>query len=296
MSRVAPLCLIRLACRASIFTAAIFVFCMASSAGAFAQGTQKLTLHPSGFGAHSYAAWKAQQGEPDSTGNANQALYFQKMTTTMTFAAGVAVIKGVAGAPATALTGLAWDHREDGHCGAGAPRWNVALQDSNGNPYTVFLGCNAAQHMETANSGWCRDTQPAPSAAIHAATGQDASALTITGLAILFDEGNDTGNPPPAGCLQAGVAGGFVYLDNIEVDFNGVSYCWTSASDNSNNNPGPCPDSASAPALSADTSPLVLSSLLPVAVDPSDLDLVNGLNLVYPDVAITSWSLYPYVY
>src|SRR3954470_14221943 len=77
-----------------------------------------LTLHPSGFGEKSYAAWKAHQGLPDTKGNDDQALYFQKQTATATFSAGVAVIKGVAGMRADQLTGLAWTHREDGHCGA----------------------------------------------------------------------------------------------------------------------------------------------------------------------------------
>ncbi|HET9743360.1 MAG TPA: hypothetical protein VFQ00_11475 [Terriglobales bacterium] len=277
---------------------AILVFTTLTYSGAFAQNSQHLTLHPSGFGTHSYAAWKAQQGEPDTTGNANQALYFQKMTVTGSFAAGVAVIKGVAGAAASELAGLAWDHREDGHCGAGAPRWNLALQDGSGHQYTVFLGCYAAQHMETNvitnGFGWCRDTQSVP-AAITSQTGvTDLSTLTITGLAILFDEGNDTANPPPAPCAQQGLAGGFVFLDNIEVDFNGVTYCWTSASNNGNGDATGCPGSSSA--LTTDTSLVTISPLAGIAVDPSDLDLVNGLNLVYPDVPITSWSLYPYTY
>src|SRR5947207_1882685 len=102
------------------------------------------TLHPSGFGEHSYSAWKAQEGLADSTGNSNQALYFQKMTTTATFAAGVAVIKGFEGMSASALTGLSWDHRTDGHCGAGAPRWNLNLVEASGIRHTVFLGCYAA--------------------------------------------------------------------------------------------------------------------------------------------------------
>ena len=52
-----------------------------------------VTLHPAGFGENSRANWKAQQGLSDDTptGNPNQALYFQKMTSTATFAAGVAV-------------------------------------------------------------------------------------------------------------------------------------------------------------------------------------------------------------
>jgi hypothetical protein len=75
-------------------------------------------------------------------------LYFQKMTSTATNAAGVAIIKGLDGLAASELTGLIWDHREDGHCGAGAPRWNIGYSVSGGPTQTLFLGCNAAQHTE----------------------------------------------------------------------------------------------------------------------------------------------------
>jgi hypothetical protein len=81
-----------------------------------------LTLHPSGFGEHSRANWQAKQGKLDvnepsgATPTSNQALYFQKMTTTATFAAGVAIVRGLAGMPASELTGLSWEHRTDGHC------------------------------------------------------------------------------------------------------------------------------------------------------------------------------------
>src|SRR5438477_1579082 len=95
---------------------------LASSAAAGA-----LVLHPSGFGEHSYSAWKGQQGLPDRTGNQNQALYFQKMTSTATFAAGVAVIKGFEGQPVSALDKLEFWWGTDGHCGAGAPRFNVRV-------------------------------------------------------------------------------------------------------------------------------------------------------------------------
>jgi hypothetical protein len=272
--------------------AAVVATAIALPASAFA-GT--LTLHPAGFGTMSYAAWKAQQGEPDSQGSANQALYFQKMTTTPTFAAGVAVVKGIAGTPADELTGLAWDHREDGHCGAGAPRWNVTFRDSGGVSHTLFFGCNAAMHTEKGlinGHGWCRDTQPSPAAAIAAFTGEPASASTITGLSILFDEGTDTPNPPPAGCNQEQLAGGFVYLDNIEVDANGVVYCWTSASDNGNG------DSTSTcdPSSSSTTTTTLLSPLTGLAVDPTDTELVTALDSAYPGVALPAWLLYPYAY
>ncbi|HEX8745012.1 MAG TPA: hypothetical protein VF712_17945 [Thermoleophilaceae bacterium] len=190
-----------------------------------------LTLRPSGFGAHSYAAWKAQQGEPDSSGSSNQALYFQKMTPTPTFAAGVAVIDGIAGTPASELTGLSWDHREDGHCGAGAPRWNVGFSVGGGPTQTIFLGCASASHDDSpppaSGHDWCRDEQPSPATLL-------PPNATITSLAIVFDEGNDTPNPPPAGCDQEQPAGGFGHLDNITVEVDGAPHVWTSARDNGN--------------------------------------------------------------
>ena len=258
-----------------------------------------LTLHPSGFGEKAYSAWKAKQGLPDSKGNDAQALYFQKMTSTATFSAGVAIIKGVAGLPANQLEGLAWDHRTDGHCGAGAPRWNVGLRDPvSGQNYTVFLGCYAAQHTQLTATGpsghtWCRDTYPSPATDIAAQTGQPASALTIRYLAILFDEGTDTANPPPAGCDQTNFAGGYIHLDNITVQIDGVVHCWTSANDNGNAS-GPCP----APTSAVTSLDALSGAALPVGigVDPTDVDLVDALTALYPDVPLVSWSLYPYSY
>jgi hypothetical protein len=258
----------------------------------------KLTLHPSGFGTKSYSAWKAKQGLPDTKGNDDQALYFQKMTTTPTFAAGVAVVKGIAGTPAQLLTGLAWDHREDGHCGAGAPRWNVNLTPNVGGPtQTVFLGCNAATHAEVGSYGghdWCRDTQPSPATEILAQTGQSASDFTIAGLAIIFDEGNDTPNPPPTGCGQEQLAGGFVHLDNITVELNGETHCWSGANDNGAGGASSCP---AVPTQASAAAPIDLGVTVPAGftVDPTDVELVNALGLAYPGVALTAWRLYPNV-
>jgi hypothetical protein len=182
------------------------------------------TLHPSGFGPHSYASWKGGEGLPDSNGNKNQALYFQKKTATTTNAAGVVLIKGFEGMAADQLTGLSWDHRTDGHCGSGAPRWNIGLVDPFGNNTTVFLGCNAAVHTQVGDD-WCHDEQPAPAL---------SGLLTIRYIAIVFDEGPDTSNPPPTGCTQDGLVGGFVYLDNITVETTTGTHVWSSASDNGN--------------------------------------------------------------
>ncbi len=182
-----------------------------------------LKLHPSGFGEQSYAAWKAKEGLPDSSGKANHALYLQKMTETSTFAAAVAMIDGVEGMPVSALTGLEWEHRNDGHCGAGAPRWNVGVTGSSGTDYTLFLGCAAAVHSPGSGTNWTRDTYAGPAivavggsnAGLTPAQQADAAAGTVRYLAIVFDEGTDQGQ-------------GYVYLDNIKVN----NQVWTGPQDN----------------------------------------------------------------
>jgi hypothetical protein len=168
-------------------------------------------LHPSGFGEHSYAAWKAHEGLDDSTGQKDQALYFQKMTSTPTFAAGVAVFDGFSGTPASELGGLEFWWRTDGHCGAGAPRFNVRV-DLGITSQTLFIGCAGMVPG---------DTRPGPNGTTYQQRTFDTALLPgeVLGLAIVFDEGNDVGP-------------GFVYLDDIRVG----EYVWTSASDNGGGN------------------------------------------------------------
>ena len=202
------------------------------------------TFHPSGFGPKSYGAWKAQQGLQDSRGKDFQAFYLQKMVPTTTVAAGVALFKGFEGLPAEALEGLEWKHRTDGHCGAGAPRWNVNLvNEVSGNRSTVFFGCFAAAHTpvspptDPGNHTWCRDTYVTSDigAGILAQTGQPASNLKVRNLAIVFDEGPEITVPEAPPCVDTGTPqGGFVYLDDIKVTANGVSHVWTGANDNGN--------------------------------------------------------------
>jgi hypothetical protein len=171
-----------------------------------------LKLRPGSFGPDTEGAWKSKQGLPDSKGNARHALYLQKFTTTATVAAAYAVVDNIEGTPVSELTGLSWEHRMDGHCGAGAPRWNIEVEDPNGTPHTVFLGCAAAAHDPGSGLNWMRDSYSAVAIqAAFTAAGVDPGA-TITQLYILFDEGTDT----PTGGMIA--AAGFVYLDNITVN------------------------------------------------------------------------------
>ncbi len=188
-----------------------------------AAAANKWTLHPSGFGENSYVSWKAQEGRADTHGNADQGLYFQKMTETGTFAAGIAVVNGVEGLSVNALQTLAWDRRTDGHCGAGAPRWNVGIKGASGTEYTLFLGCLAATKTPTTDPAWITDSYTgadivglgATNAGLTPEQKADAEAGTIRSLAIIFDEGTDQGP-------------GLVVLDNVAVN----EKVWDSASAN----------------------------------------------------------------
>lgn len=185
-------------------TAALVAVGLAWSGSAQAGG---LKLHPDGFGQKSYAAWKSQQGEADDQGNANQALYFQKMVPTATFAAGVAVFEGVENLDVTNGLVLGFDHRLDGHCGAGAPRFNITIQNPDGSRQTLFVGCAGMAPRPASEPGWEG----------HVATLPIPAGATVVGLAIVFDEGTDEGQ-------------GFVFLDNIQVN----DKIWTCAADDAN--------------------------------------------------------------
>ena len=183
------------------------------AANANSNSNSGLNLHPDGFGQASYAAWKAHEGLPDSKGNADHGLYFQKMTTTETFAAGEARITGLEGQPLSAITNLSWEHRTDGWCGAGAPRWDIIVADESGDRGVIFLGCAAAVHTPGSAPGWIKDSYPAgtPIASLPATGFTDdfnpSDDLTISELLIIFDEGTDVPANP-----------GFVVLDNITVN------------------------------------------------------------------------------
>jgi hypothetical protein len=186
-----------------------------------------LKLRPGSFGPNTEGAWKSKQGRPDNKGNARFALFLQKNTLTATVAAAYAVVDNIEGTPVSELTGLSWEHRTDGHCGAGAPRWNLVVQDPSGLTHTVFLGCNAATHSPTSDPlNWMKDSYDTLAIQAALAAAGVAPGATITQLYVLFDEGTDTA---PGGLITAA---GFVYLDNITVELNGTPKVFTSPGDN----------------------------------------------------------------
>ena len=174
----------------------------------------EITLHPSGFGEHSFATWKAGQGLHDVAGNKDQALYLQKHTATETFAAGVVVFKGVAGLDANALEPLGFKYRTDGWCGAGAPRFNLRVESA-GVRQTCMFGCDSGMLPAGSEAHEGRAFEGLVTAAA-------LPPGEIVSLAIVFDEGTTEFGAP------LGV--GHTWLDDIQVG----ERVWTSASDNGN--------------------------------------------------------------
>ena len=175
-----------------------------------------LQLRIGSFGDGTKAAWKSGEGLIDAKGSRFQALLLQKATLTSTFSAAYAQLKGLEGLAPAALVRLRWEHRNDTHCGAGAPRWNINITGATGNSYTVFLGCSGSAQSAGSAPNWTRDNWEAAdiAAQILSQAGSDAANGTIASIFILFDEGNDAGS-------------GFVFLDNITVN----SKVFTSSSD-----------------------------------------------------------------
>lgn len=147
------------------------------------------------------AAWVKHLGLPQNDPN-RYGLILSKNAPTPTNSAPGLVINGVKGIH---LTELGFDVRNGGHCGAGAPRFNVVASDLPG--VTRFYGCVYGTHTAaTPQAGWQR---------VRFLTnvsypGADAipSTATILSISVIFDEGVDTGPD----------FSGMVVLDNIDIN------------------------------------------------------------------------------
>jgi hypothetical protein len=177
-----------------------------------------VVLFPNSFGAHTVAAWRAQQGQPDTTGNARQALWLQKDEGgTTNFAA--ATVNGLEGQKAQALIGLEWERRVDGDCNKLAPRWTLGVRGASGKQFLVRFGCAQSVHSPGSAPNWIRDTNPQAliRTRLLQAGGKDALAGTIVSLGIVYDL---RGKP------------GYTVLDDIKVGSRASKYVWTCAADN----------------------------------------------------------------
>jgi len=149
------------------------------------------------------AAWVPNEGLPDA-GNSNHALFLAKDGPTTTNASSGAIIQGVAG---IMLAELGFDVRTDGHCGAGAPRFNVTMS----NDGLHFVGCATGPVMgaltDPQGNTWLRKRWNLAALALLAFPPITPLSGTVVSISIVFDEGTDQGV-------------GFTHLDNI--DINGV--------------------------------------------------------------------------
>jgi hypothetical protein len=191
-------------------------FVLAGAAVADTRG-DVLTLYPAGGGSSTYAAWKAQEGRPDSQGTGNQALYLQNLAPAPNTAA-AAHVTGLEGTPVTALVSLSYEHRVPGTCTRTDPRWTLFIRGKSGRQYVVDLGCALTPGRATSDPRWIQRlfTQPVIRAEVlRQPKGTDALAGTITGLALVVDRST-----------------GSVYLDNVSVRSKTATKTWTYAGDN----------------------------------------------------------------
>jgi hypothetical protein len=137
-------------------------------------------------------------------------LLLSKNGTTADCSSAGARIRDVKGKTVTATFTLGYDYRKDGHCGAGAPRFNVDTDQG-----FFFVGCaNAPQSPAPQDPlQWTRTRSVLSSCGIECFPGPIPVGAKIKSITIIFDEGTDTANNDTQGV-------GLAVLDNIFV--NGV--------------------------------------------------------------------------
>jgi opacity protein-like surface antigen len=163
----------------------------------------------------------ALNGVPATRNDPHLGLLLNKNGPTPDCSSAGATINGVKGmtiADATTFI-VGYDYRQGGHCGAGAPRFNLVVRTPSGDKFTYFIGCAASVQTPAPQdpAQWTRSRSaliapftvpagPAPQPAVIPAGSR------IQSLDIVFDEGTDTpGLSDPAGV-------GLAVLDNIFVN------------------------------------------------------------------------------
>lgn len=186
-----------------------------------------VVLYPNSFGSQTVASWRAAEGQPDTVGSANQALWLEKDDGDSTVFAAATVL-GLEGQNVQSLTGLEWERRVDGDCNKLAPRWTLVVQGAkSGKQYPVRFGCAQSVHSPGSAPNWIRDDNPQTliRTRLLQAGGKDALAGTIVSLAIVYDQRGKVG---------------YTVLDDIKVLSNTAGWnVWTCAADNAATIPGP---------------------------------------------------------
>jgi hypothetical protein len=233
---------------------------LVTAAGATDDG---LWLFPASHGTGTIAAWRAQQGEADAQGAANQAILLEKDTTSADTSAAAHVV-GLNGLRVPLLGSFSYDYRvKDGVCTVTDPRWALFVTGQSGRQYVVNLGCKTSLTSSGAEAGWLRKTatQALIRAEVMRKGGGDALNGQVSGLALVFDH-----------------AVGHVYVDNIRVQVKGPGNTWTYAGDNGGTNPP-----GGSPSFSVDQSSLLAA---PLSAD----EQLNGDDLL-ASLTTDEWAL-----
>jgi hypothetical protein len=117
-------------------------------------------------------------------------LALAKNVETPVVAAALASMNGPEGKTVAASTVFGYSYRNDGHCGAGAPRFNVTV--TNGTDQATYaVGCgNAATTTESVNAHWTAKTwQPATFSFLNGEMSMPLVGSDIVSVVLVFDEG-----------------------------------------------------------------------------------------------------------
>ena len=132
---------------------------------------------------------------PDAFGEpADFGLVLAKNVDTSVVAAALAAINGPEGKTVSAATVFGYSFRADGHCGAGAPRFNVTVTDGT-DEATYAVGCaNLATSTTPVNADWTAKTwTPANFFFLGGNPAVPLVASEIVSVVMVFDEGTDVG-------------------------------------------------------------------------------------------------------
>jgi hypothetical protein len=168
------------------------------------------------------AAWLGGMGLPDD-GRANTAanqsnrlgLLLSKNGLTTDCSSSGARIKGVRGMEVGPTFELGFDYRNGGHCGAGAPRFNVTVRNSATKTETLHFVGGCANSASVA-----ADQDPAQWSTVRFTAAQQFPPIPpgskIESISILYDEGTDTPSANNQSQEPSGV--GLAVIDNIFIN------------------------------------------------------------------------------
>jgi hypothetical protein len=170
---------------------------------ALAHAKKPLRVEPAVFDPNGTATVASDWRPFSGPGNSDPALVMSKQTATSTNAAAVAAVEGVAG---ELLTELGFDVYAAGHCGAGAPRYDVTLVDGT----VYFFGCAYGTHTPAPDKPTTFERVRFRDADVFPQFVDDPpwpgfGQARVARIDIVFDEGTDVG-------------GGTTALDNIDVN------------------------------------------------------------------------------